>query len=247
MSIKVMSWVWENGPEQQSARFVLLALADFANDAGECWPSIDGIARKVCMSDRGVQKVLRQLEADGWIATEIGGGRRGANVYRIALVRPTETPNDVPPERCSPRTTAQKTLNDVHHPPNMSSENPERRSPEPSRTIKEPPRGSVREGARARASPIPPDWEPSPEDFADAIERGFSEHEAENEARKFRDYHRSVGRPRADWSAAFRKWLADAPQFGHHGGMAGGAQAGRGGRGGSIASIAARRRAAGVV
>ena len=66
--------MWQHGPEAQGERFVLIALADFANDEGECWPSIDGIARKVCMTARGVQKVLRQLEADGWVSTLVGGG-----------------------------------------------------------------------------------------------------------------------------------------------------------------------------
>ena len=83
MSIKIMSWVWESGPQSQSDRFVLLALADYANDEGECWPSIAGIRAKVCMSERGVQTVIRRLEATGWLSIEVGKGRKNCNVYMI--------------------------------------------------------------------------------------------------------------------------------------------------------------------
>ena len=137
MSIKVMSWVWESGPAKQAERFVLLALADFCNDASECWPSIDGIARKTCLTPRGVQKILRSLEADGWLVTVVGGGRKGCNQYRII------PPNEVRPERGSPRTTG-TTL------PNESAENPERGSPEPSRTTIEP---SEEDIARSSGAP----------------------------------------------------------------------------------------------
>lgn len=87
MSIKIMSQVWENGPDQQAERFVLLALADFANDAGECWPSIKAICGKVCMSERGVQTVIRRLESSGWLAIETGNGRKGCSKYAIMATK----------------------------------------------------------------------------------------------------------------------------------------------------------------
>lgn len=37
MSIKIMAQIWEHGPEKQAERFVLLAIADYANEYGECW------------------------------------------------------------------------------------------------------------------------------------------------------------------------------------------------------------------
>jgi hypothetical protein len=134
-----MAWVWDHGPDRQSERFVLLALANFSNDEGECWPSMAGIARKVCMTERGVQKVIRSLEAEGWISTLIGRGRKGCNQYLINRRNPEprlpfdepKTPNNVHPEQRSPRTRVQKTPNVVHHPP-------EPRSPEPSKIHQEP-------------------------------------------------------------------------------------------------------------
>ena len=125
MSIKIMSMIWDRGPESQSERFVLLALADYANDDGECWPSIDGVARKTCLTDRGIQKIMRRLEETGWLEIDLGGGRKNCNLYRI------KTLNVVQPERSSPPNVVPKN-------PERGSVNPERGSAEPSITINEP-------------------------------------------------------------------------------------------------------------
>ena len=132
MAIRIMSKVWDDGPAGQSECFVLLALADYANDDGECWPSVDGIARKCRLSERGVRKILRRLEDDGWITTAVGGGRNGCNKYIIN------------PERGSPRNVVPP---GTWFPPprNVVPPNPERGSPEPSRTINEPSNKDARE------------------------------------------------------------------------------------------------------
>jgi hypothetical protein len=255
MSIKVMSWVWQHGPEAQGERFVLIALADFANDEGECWPSIDGIARKVCMTARGVQKVLRQLEADGWVSTLVGGGRNHCNSYRINLQNPeprssfegVETPNHVHPEPRSPRTSTQERVNLEAERVNLDAGKGEPRSPEPSREPSRTVKGTVRERARDSKLPIPADWKPPPESLADAEERGFTRQDLENEAHQFCNHHRAHGSIRADWNAAWEKWLVDARKFQRSRGVAGSAQAGGGRRGASLAIIAARRRASGAV
>ncbi len=83
MSIKWMSAVWESGPEDKAELIVLLALADFANDAGDCWPSMPTIGRKARMSERNARRVIRKLEDDGYIQTVAGGGRYGCSQYRI--------------------------------------------------------------------------------------------------------------------------------------------------------------------
>jgi len=116
MSIKIMSMIWDDGPAKQSERFVLLALADYANDQGECWPSIAGIARKTCLTERGVQKILRRLSDDGWLLIEVGTGRKNCNIYTV------KTPNDVHPEQSSPPNLSAET-------PNLSAETPNRVHP----------------------------------------------------------------------------------------------------------------------
>ena len=78
-----MSAIWENGPDKPAERLLLLALADYAGDDGECWPAVSSLARKTGLSVRGVQQSLRRLEADGWLKTEVNAGRNGCNNYRI--------------------------------------------------------------------------------------------------------------------------------------------------------------------
>ena len=125
MSIKIMSRVWESGPEKQADRFVLLAIADYANDEGECWPSIAGICRKTCMSERGVQTIIRRLEADGWLHIETGKGRRNCNLYIIKTPAP-----HAPRTTCTPHMDAET--------PHMDAINPAPRAPEPSYNHQEP-------------------------------------------------------------------------------------------------------------
>lgn len=131
MSVRIMARVWETGPTNQAERFVLLALADFANDAGECWPSIKAICGKVCMSERGVQTVIRRLEAGGWLAIETGNGRHGCNKYTIETpqeMHPANPAGNAPRRKCTPHMDAET--------PHMDARNPAPGAPEPSRTIK---------------------------------------------------------------------------------------------------------------
>lgn len=129
MSIKVMSWVWENGPGKQAERFVLLALADFSNDDGECWPAIKSIGEKTCLSERGVQTILRRLEADGWIKCKVNGGRGGANIYRI--ITSQNPAASAPRRKCTPPQMDAET-------PQMDAINPAASAPEPLRTVNKP-------------------------------------------------------------------------------------------------------------
>lgn len=99
MSIKVMSWVFENGPADPSERLVLLSLADYAADNGEWSPSMAGIAQKAGMTERGARGIIRRLEQGGWIAVKVGGGRGGRSQYRVLMARKNpeqETRNDKP-------------------------------------------------------------------------------------------------------------------------------------------------------
>src|SRR5207244_13000049 len=83
MSIRVMSVIWERAPYDGGTLIVLLALGDYCNDEGECFPNVCSIARKARLGERQVHNILRDLKNDGVISIQKGGGRGISNRYRI--------------------------------------------------------------------------------------------------------------------------------------------------------------------
>lgn len=78
MSIKLMTAVWDREDLSSTQKLVLLSLADWANDEGLCWPSIDRVAKKSSLKKRAVQLAIRSLEEMQFIRREevIGKGNR---------------------------------------------------------------------------------------------------------------------------------------------------------------------------
>lgn len=112
MSVYCASLAWRHGPKDRNDLLVLLAIADFADDEGYCWPSVKTLAAKARMTERGVQKIIRRLETQGYVSVETGTGRKNCNEYQINLdllqKGEQETPNRIHPEQGSPRTRKQK-------------------------------------------------------------------------------------------------------------------------------------------
>lgn len=75
------SWPLQNLSTTQ--KFVLISLADQANDEGVCWPAIATIAKRCCMSPRAVRDAMTYLEAVGLISRE-----RRFNSSNVYLVTP---------------------------------------------------------------------------------------------------------------------------------------------------------------
>jgi hypothetical protein len=83
MSIRVMTSVWDNSPYEGGELLVLLALADWADDQGRCWPSVPAIAQKARLKERHVYSILSKFRTDEIIHCEQGGGRGRSTVYLI--------------------------------------------------------------------------------------------------------------------------------------------------------------------
>lgn len=127
-----MSQVWETGPAKQSHLLVMLALADYANDSGTCWPSMASIAAKARVTERGARKIVRELEALGWLEIDTGRGRHGCNRYTVNPEQGSPR-NDVPPG-----TTVQKPGTAMQETRNGGSSEPSRTIIEPSRSMDNP-------------------------------------------------------------------------------------------------------------
>ena len=50
-----------------SPKLLLMALADISNDDGVCWPSVRLLAKKCCLSEREIRRILEQLKSAGYI------------------------------------------------------------------------------------------------------------------------------------------------------------------------------------
>ncbi len=51
-------------------KLLLRSLVDFMGNSSECWPSLPRLAAEVGVSTRHIRRMLRSLEAAGWISTE---------------------------------------------------------------------------------------------------------------------------------------------------------------------------------
>lgn len=85
-----MSWVFRKSDAKLGDRLVLLILADKAEDDGDnARPSVPTIAKQACLSERQVQRCLRNLEAAGAIKKtgryRYPGQRNGVNVYQVIM------------------------------------------------------------------------------------------------------------------------------------------------------------------
>lgn len=84
MSVKMMAAVWDDPDIQDDGELVVaLALADHANDLGECYPAIARLAEKCRRTPRTVKRILRRLEEAGKLSTEGGAGRGNTNLYTL--------------------------------------------------------------------------------------------------------------------------------------------------------------------
>lgn len=87
MSVKVSTWAWEM-PVKGNEKLVLLALADYANDEGKCWPHIEKIAEKCGISRSAVIDHLKNLHDLKVFTKETlydNFGKKKGNVYQLNL------------------------------------------------------------------------------------------------------------------------------------------------------------------
>lgn len=85
MSIKVSTWVWEHSKHRGTLKLLILALADFANDSGICWPSVDTLSKRIGESERHTRQLIKQLVEAGDLLVVAGGGRGNTTKYAVAV------------------------------------------------------------------------------------------------------------------------------------------------------------------
>lgn len=169
-----MAAVWKNGPPTSTQRIVLLALADNANDEGQCYPSLKTIAEKCALSRRAVAKAIDKLEADGYVSHRRRFTEKGeptSNVYQVSMERLSiPVVNDVQypmEQRSTPmELRAIQVVNDVHqgiepraHDPSFNHQSLTTRGSKSA----QPPRVAEMRASSPRFSPPPPPEPVKPE------------------------------------------------------------------------------------
>jgi hypothetical protein len=85
-----MSAVFTHGPLEPTRRYLLIALANYANKSGLAWPSVTELTEKCRLSRREVLYCLGELEREDWFATERckgKGNRYQLNLFKLKLVQ----------------------------------------------------------------------------------------------------------------------------------------------------------------
>ncbi len=112
MSVRVMTWVWDQTEVGGGDRLLLLALADEADDeGGSCYPSIRRLAAKTRTHTNTVQRGVGRLEAAGLIEVDRPEkqGRGHFNRYRLLVERaPNQCPSDQGKARDDPEKSARQ-------------------------------------------------------------------------------------------------------------------------------------------
>lgn len=132
MSAKAIKWAFAQKVGSSTGKAVLVALADYANDEGYCWPSFATLAAKTELTRRAVIAWIEKLEAGGLIVRESCHRQEGghtSNRYQLLVNSIQPRVNESHPSECitftgpgesdsPPRCTSfTPEVNEVHPPP----------------------------------------------------------------------------------------------------------------------------------
>ena len=184
MAIAAIEWAFNQSTPNPSAKLVLLALADHADEHGHCWPGIARIEQRTGLSRSTVIRALAELETGRLIERT----RRGTTSNSYTLTSVTMTP-----PKCHHDTTPSVTM-----------------TPEPSlETSKKPNR--ARAQLSSITEDWHPDadlWKWAHDNFP-----LFTREDLTNATDRFRDHWISKAERRADWRASWRNWIRNDAKF----------------------------------
>lgn len=201
MSIKLMSAAWDlDIPATE--KMVLLCLCDYANAEGTCWPGAEGIGKRCSLTERTVRKAIKWLMDEGLLGAQIRPGKTA--VYKI------DPGSKFTPEANSPRNMTAQPRKEI-------PDTPEAASDEPSRTIKEPSKETLRSCASADARDLVNDWNgmaadldlPKVAKLTEQRKRAIRSRLKQNTMDEWKEAFRAIRRSRFCQGENDRGWKAD--------------------------------------
>jgi hypothetical protein len=211
MSVKIMSMVWQNATDLQgNDLIVMLALADWSNDVGRCWPSVPALADKARVSERTARYILRRLADGGYVQIAEQRGRNHTNQYLLNLqvlsiekVQPLQV---IKPENLQ---VATENLQVATLKPAIAI------APEPSiEPSIEPLERAPAKKKKPTGPTAPPEFIKITPDMREWAKDNQIVCSLERETDNMLDHYRSKGERRADWLATWRTWMRRTLQYG---------------------------------
>lgn len=141
MSIQAIAWVLDNSEAEGIDRLILLALANYVDDTGHAWPSLETLADKTRLDRSTICRHLPNLEELGELEITRGGGRYRSNIYYLPRLPGAEKQSQaatVKSERNSRRMVEKQSQNGretvalLRHKPLVTVSEPNARATKPS-------------------------------------------------------------------------------------------------------------------
>ena len=112
MSIKIMTKVWEHAPYRQTDLLILLAMADFADDDGKCWPNQETLAAKARCTVETIRTRTKAMIEAGHLEVLTEASSHRSKRYLL-------TPNLLGENALPPNSTVFTPKSDESLPPNL--------------------------------------------------------------------------------------------------------------------------------
>lgn len=235
MTYPVFNWARKQPVSRSSDKFLLVMMADQANEEGVCWPSQKGLAEDTSLDRKTVGAGLTRLREEGHIVDT--GERKGATkqvvVWRlpyretspktdklsengsVPFFPPKDTVFPVEAPRFSRVRTPKTGYGTTIEPPKEPPEEPpgergSKTAPAPDLLASlAPPKLAKAPRVKPRTS-VDPTWWPDLGGLAFAAERHV---DPKTVVPQFRDWHLAKGSLMANWEAAWRTWCENQVRF----------------------------------
>lgn len=200
MSVHVSSWVWRESDTRGLDLLVLLALADQANDSGQCWPSQKALVERTKLSRATVQRRLVALRDRGIIYVIEREG--SSNIYGFSHLRDAAAPQENPKSEGVPHTEA------PHGRGRGASRERQGCLTAEAQNRQEPLLN--RQSARKRASQFPEGFT-----YSDVREWSITNKlpVGSDDFEQFKDHHLARGSKFVDWQRAWQTWARNAKKW----------------------------------
>jgi hypothetical protein len=211
MSVRTMARVWEHSQQTGTHLLMMLAIADFADDDGRAYPSVNTLAKKCRMKPRNANVILAALRASGELKVMANQGPKAVNVYRIKLNAEGVQSLAGVQERAGVQSLAATPAKACPDPckglPDTPAKDCRQTISEPSLNHQEPPERVQRRKGKAALLPLPEGFSISPQVETWAIEHGHAR--LPERLEDFVLKAQAKNYQYASWDAAFKKAIRE--------------------------------------